>query len=66
MKMTGAERQAASIAKALVKVLVRFERSIEDPDIMLDDLDLYALHASKGVKDAVRALQAHYRNESTD
>jgi len=64
MKMTGAERQAASIAKALVKVLVRFERSIEDPDIMLDDL--YALHASKGVKDAVRALQAHYRNESTD
>jgi hypothetical protein len=59
--MTTAEREAASIARAIVKALARFERSLHDPDIMLNDLDLYARNESKGVKDAVRALQAHYK-----
>ena len=59
--MTSAEHKAASIAKAIVKALVRLEAdTMNDIELTIDDMRMYARHESTGVKDAVEVLANHY------
>jgi hypothetical protein len=59
--MTGTERQSQAIAKAIVKSLVNLEtRFTDDPSMVMEDMEVFACHSTKGVKDAVQALKRHY------
>jgi len=62
--MTAAERQAQAIAKAIVKALVKLEtRFTDDPMMVIEDMEVFSCHSTKGVKDAVQALRKHYEGD---
>jgi len=62
--MTGSERQSQAIAKAIVKALVKLETQFtDDPMMIVEDMEVFACHSMKGVKDAVQALRKHYEGE---
>lgn len=58
--MTSSERRASTIAKRLLHAIEAIESFNDDPEIILDDLDIISLYSSSGVKDAIAALRKHY------